>query len=142
MTPPPSRDAALGQPPAGLAGRASDSPPDAVTTGATAAGTADGQTLDPTATRQQGTPSIVVLLAKLDKQIAADPATSAESATVGDTITDLLVLLPNAPPSDAKLVLSLPAHYASLAREALAGGRFDQASRFAALGGVLAACRS
>jgi hypothetical protein len=76
-----------------------------------------------------------VLLAKLDKQIGADPATSVDA--VAETVADLLALLPNAPPSDAKLVLALPAHYATRAREAEAAGRFDEANRFAALGGTL-----
>jgi hypothetical protein len=138
MISPPSRDASLGRPPATWAGRASDGPPDAVPIGATPAGTGYGQTLDPTAARQQGAPPIVPLLAKLDKQIAADPATSAQSGdTAAETVADLLTLLPNAPPSDAKLVLALPAHCAKRAREAAAGGRFDEANRFVALGGAL-----
>jgi hypothetical protein len=131
---PTSRDASPGQPPAPLAGRASDSPPDAVATGATAAGAADGQTVDPTAPRQQGAPPIVALLAKLDKQIAADPATLTETDTVGETLAGLLEVLPNAPPSDAELVL---AHCATRAREAKAGGRFDEAYFFVAVGDIV-----
>ena len=133
-TSPPGLDASLGQPPATLAGRGGG-PHDAVPTGATAAIPAYGQTLDQTAARQQGAPPIVVLLAKLDKQIGGDPVTSVDA--VAETVADLLALLPNAPPSDAKLVLALPAHYATRAREAEAAGRFDEANRFLALGGTL-----
>jgi hypothetical protein len=130
MTSPPSLDASPGQTPATLAGRAAG-PHDAVPTGAPAA----IQALDPTAARQQGAPPIVVLLAKLNKQIGADPVTPVDA--VAETVADLLALLPNAPPSDAKLVLALPVQYATRAREAEAAGRFDEANRFAALGGAL-----
>ena len=135
MTSPASRDASPGQSSADLttrAGRPSDSPAGTV---APAAGAGYGQTFSPTEPRQQGASPIVTLLAKLDKQIAADPATLTE--TVGETIADLLALLPNAMPSDAQLVLALPVHCAARAREAQAGGRFDEAYRFVAVGDIV-----
>jgi hypothetical protein len=135
MTSPASRDASPGQSSAALttlAGHPSDTPAGTV---APAAGAGYGETFSPTAARQQGASPIVALLAKLDNQIAADPATFTE--TVGETIADLLALLPNALPSDAQLVLALPVHCTTRAREAKAGGRFDEADRFVAVGNIV-----
>jgi len=85
----------------------------------------------------RGTPSVLALLAKLEQQITVDYAGPLPSDDQADTIADILLLLPSAPPADAKQVLSTPARLAKRAREAAAAGRYEQASRFAALSDVL-----
>jgi hypothetical protein len=87
--------------------------------------------------RPHGLPRVAALLAKLEQQIASDYEGPLASDDQADTIADILLLLPSAPPSDAKLVLATPAHLANRARDAEAAGRHNQASRFAALADVL-----
>ncbi len=85
----------------------------------------------------RGAPSVLALLAKLEQQITIDYAGPLPSDDQADTIADILLLLPSAPPADAKQVLSTPARLAQRGREAAAAGRYEQASRFAALADVL-----
>jgi hypothetical protein len=93
--------------------------------------TQNSQLPAPVMAQRQGPASITALLAKLEKQIVED------AATASDTIVDILMLLPNASPSDTKFALTIPLQYAKRAREAEAAGHYDEASRFAAMGDVL-----
>ena len=90
-----------------------------------------------TMTRPHGSASIAALLAKLEQLIASDDQATPQKSDQADTIADILMLLPNAPPSDVKLLLSTPLRFANRAREAEAAGRDDEAGRFAALADVL-----
>lgn len=117
-----------------LAGRTSDSPPDAAQADGVASNPRESQPPVPAPARPPGSASINALLTTLEQQIAANHEATIEES---DTIADILLLLPNAPPDDAKLVLATPAHFANRAREAQAAGRGDEAIRFAALADVL-----
>ena len=100
--------------------------------------TSDSQSPALVESHRQGEASIVALLAKLERQVEEDRPASAQDDAVAETIADLLTLVPYAPPSDAKLILALPAHFMKRAREAEAGGRDGEANRFAMLGNLLA----
>jgi hypothetical protein len=87
--------------------------------------------------QQPAASPIVAVLEKLDKQIRADPATLTGTDSIGETVAELAALLPNAPPSDAKLALAFPMHCATRAHEAEADGRFDEANRFVATSDIV-----
>jgi hypothetical protein len=122
-------------PPVELVGRStSEGPLDAAQSDGLASNPRDSQPPAPAPARPPGPFSITALLATLEQQIAANHEATIEES---DTIADILLLLPNAPPSDAKLVLATPMHFANRAREAEAAGRGDEAVRFAALADIL-----
>jgi hypothetical protein len=124
------------QPGGALAGQMGDSPPDTAPPKALADGAPNSWSPAPEATHGQGEASIVALVAKLDRQIAEDRPATTQNQTMAETVADILALLPKAPPTDARLVLAMPVHFANRAREAEAAGRRDEASRFAMLGGL------
>jgi hypothetical protein len=133
-TSPPSWAAKQSQPPAELAGRASNSHPDAAPANAVAGDALNNRPPAPAT----GSVSIAALLTKLEKQTAEDHLVTAKEidGEIG-TIVDILALLLNASSSDAQLVLTMPSQFAKRAGEAVAAGRYDEANRFAALGDVL-----
>jgi hypothetical protein len=80
---------------------------------------------------------VVSLVALLDKEIATEPPGNAQDEKVGETVADILTMLRDAPPSDTRLMQAMPVHFANRARQAEAGGRHDEANRFAMLAGLL-----
>jgi hypothetical protein len=89
------------------------------------------------ATEQQG--GIVVLLDRLERQIAEDHLITPQDDNADDTIQAIAALLPNAPESEVKMVLDMPRNLERRAREAAAGGHHDEARRFAVLSDSLGA---
>ena len=83
------------------------------------------------ATEQQG--GIVVLLDRLERQIAEDHLISPQDDNADDTIQAIVQMLPSAPASDIRMVLDMPRHLERRAREAEAIGHHDEARRFAVL---------
>jgi hypothetical protein len=89
----------------------------------------------PAGERLKPAESITSLLTKLEQKVAeTDQATLDEF----DTIADILLSMPNAPPSDAKLILATPSRFVERARMAKAAGRDGEASRFGTMADVLA----
>jgi hypothetical protein len=121
-------------PPLSLPGRTSDAPHDAPQSDGVASNPRDSQLPMPAPARPPGPASITALLTTLEQQIATNHEATIEES---DTIADILLLLPNAPPADAKLILATPTHFANRAKEAQAAGRGDEAVRFGALADVL-----
>jgi hypothetical protein len=140
--PPPGPEASPIQPQAALAGRAADLRPSITSANAPSANApADkGQSshlVAPATAQTQGATSLVALLAKLDKQMATDSPGEAQDKSVAETIADILIMERHAPPADVRLMLAMPVHFSNRAREAEAGGRHDEANRFATLAGLL-----
>ncbi len=81
--------------------------------------------------------SISTLLVKLELQIAADDRAVQSNDNPAETIADLLLLVPGASPSEARLLAATPAHLAQRSSEAAANGHSDEAARFAAMSDIL-----
>jgi hypothetical protein len=80
---------------------------------------------------------IVVLLDRLEREIAEDHLLMPPHDNVDDTVKAIVVLLPGAPASEVKMVLEMPRHLEQRAREAEAVGHHEEARRFAMLGDAL-----